>query len=87
MIKQLAFLAFDLWRPENTEYCLECLIVIVIHTTRLSNRCLASSLSLTASVGEEMLTPQFGARRRAAVGLHVINRDRNSGLQEAREAD
>lgn len=67
-LKQLACLAFHLWSPENTESGLEGLTVIVINTTVLPNRCLASNLSLPVSVGEEMLTPQFGARRRAAVG-------------------
>lgn len=32
MIKQLAPLALDLLSAENTEYCLEILIVIVINT-------------------------------------------------------
>lgn len=31
--EQLALLAFDLLRPESTESCLECLVVVAIHTT------------------------------------------------------
>lgn len=62
-LKQLACLVFHLWSTENTEYGLEGLTV----TTVLPHRCLASNLSLTVFVGEELLTAQFGARRSAAV--------------------